>query len=75
MSSKYTLDESKYTRMGCSMSNFDGSNETQSIKTKPKTSKEILQEIARLTNGTSSHIRTTDAETSFKSKSVVSHNS
>ena len=77
-SSKYTLDESKLTGAGCSISNFTGSNETQSIKTKPKTSKEILQEIARLTNGTSSRIRntTTDtADTSFKSKSINSHNS
>ena len=36
-------------------------------RTKPKTSKEILQEISRLTNGTTANLKPSDLETSFSS--------
>ena len=50
--------------------NFELLGSTLSLsnnRTKPKTSKEILQEISRLTNGTTPNLKPSDLDTSFSS--------
>ena len=57
---------------------FEGSTLSLSNnRTKPKTSKEILQEISRLTNGTTPNLKQSDLDTSFSSnpsRTIKNHN-